>query len=98
MSNISFEKIKRMQASGSLLEKLENSRLENARDDLHESVQNNLEVAREQIERSRQITSDSRELIGRVQLVLAQSERLRLDMILQYPQNPMIPIKDPQKE
>jgi hypothetical protein len=58
--------------------------------DLQESVQTNLEVAKEQIDRSRRITSDSRDLIMRVRLALAQSERIRLDTILQHPPNPMI--------
>ena len=87
---MSLKKLKRMQAAGKLPE------IPGA--DLHESVQNNLEVAKEQIERSRQITSDSREIVERVRQALAQSERIRMGMLMQYPRNPMIVGKDYHEE
>lgn len=67
---------------------------EQASADLHESVQNNLVVSKEQIKRSQQITSDSREIIVRVREALAQSERIRMGLIMQYPRNPMIAGED----
>ena len=58
--------------------------------DLLESVQNNLEVSRAQIKRSRQITSASRGLIVRVRQALAQSALIQLGLMMQSPRNPLI--------
>ena len=57
---------------------------------LHESVQNNLQVSREQIKRSRQIASHSREIIVKVRRALAQSALIQLGVSRQSPRNPLI--------
>lgn len=86
MSDFKGKKSQRLQVAGKSAEQTSA--------DLHESVQNNIEVAKERIKRSRQIAADSREIIMRVREALAQSERLRLNMVLQYPANPIIFSKD----
>jgi hypothetical protein len=71
---MSLKKLNRTLETGKLVGK--------ASTELHESVQNNIAESKKQIERSRQIASQSREIIVRVRLALAQSERIQLGILV----------------
>jgi hypothetical protein len=58
---------------------------------LLQSLHNNAESAREQIERSRQNIAESSEIINRVKRTVAQAERIKRDIGGGAPPNPPIP-------